>query len=63
MRVQRLPLATPAEIAEYRRMTVAALAQERYAGSGPPYIKANRRVLYDWAAVEKWLADNTVGAA
>lgn len=60
---RRSPLATPSEVAEYRRTTVDALAQERHAGTGPPYIKAGRRVLYEWAAIEKWLVERTVGAA
>lgn len=58
-----MPLATPQEVAEYRRTTVAALAQERYRGEGPPYIKAGRRILYDWNGLREWLSANTVGAA
>jgi len=34
------------EVAELRRVTVARLAQERYRGEGPPYLKDGGRVLY-----------------
>src|SRR5262249_9413514 len=40
------PLATPAEVAEYLRATTAALAQDRYKGTGPKFIKRASRVLY-----------------
>ncbi|MBJ8340000.1 DNA-binding protein [Antrihabitans sp. YC3-6] len=56
----RPPLATPAEVAEYRRVTVAALAQERYLGTGPKFKKLGKRVLYDWADVYSWIDGNTM---
>ncbi|AUN40929.1 helix-turn-helix transcriptional regulator [Tsukamurella tyrosinosolvens] len=49
-------LATPAEVAEYRRVTVAALAQERYLGRGPAYIKTGRTIRYRWEDVHAFLA-------
>jgi hypothetical protein len=39
-------LATPAEVAEYLHTTTAALAQDRYKGAGPKFIKQGSRVLY-----------------
>lgn len=51
--------ATPAEVAEYRRTNVRVLAQERYEGKGPAYIKDGRRVLYAWADVEAYMEANT----
>ncbi|MDT5097623.1 MAG: hypothetical protein QOC76_1360 [Mycobacterium sp.] len=56
----RLPaLATPAEVAEYLRTTTAALAQDRYKGTGPRFIKRGSRVLYRWSDVLEWLDRNT----
>ena len=55
-----LPLATPAEVAEYRQTTVAALAQERYRGEGPPYHRFGRAIRYDWAEVTAWVQANRV---
>ena len=54
------PLATPAEIAEYLRSTTAALAQDRYKGTGPKFIKRGSSVLYRWSDVLEWLDRNTI---
>jgi hypothetical protein len=54
------PLATPVEVAEYLRTTTAALAQDRYKGTGPKFIKRGRRVLYRWSDVLEWLDRNTI---
>lgn len=54
------PLATPAEVAAYRRTTEAALAQERYKGNGPKFKKLGKRVFYDWADVRAWIDSNTL---
>jgi hypothetical protein len=51
-------LATPAEVAEYLH-TTAALAQDRYKGTGPKFIKCGSRVLYRWRDVLEWLDRNT----
>lgn len=37
---------TPAEAAQYLRMTTAALAQDRYLGRGIPFVKYGKRVRY-----------------
>ncbi|MGW0006049.1 helix-turn-helix transcriptional regulator [Nocardia grenadensis] len=57
------PLATAAEVAEYRQTTVEALAQERYRGEGPAYHRLGRAIRYDWAEVEAWVKANTVRTA
>lgn len=62
MPTKPLPLPTPAEVAEYLGKTPAALAQDRYRGDGPPYIKIGRSVRYDWAEVMAWVKANTVHA-
>lgn len=52
----RTGLATSSEVAAYRRITPGALAQERYRGDGPAFIKTGpRTVLYDWADVHAWM--------
>jgi hypothetical protein len=48
--LQLPPLATPTEVAEYLRNTTAALAQDRYKGTGPKVIKRGA-VLYRWSDV------------
>ncbi|ORB68945.1 DNA-binding protein [Mycolicibacterium tusciae] len=53
-------LGTPAEVAEYLRTTVANLAQLRYTGRGPKFIKVGRRVLYRWSDIADWLDGNTL---
>jgi hypothetical protein len=52
-------LATPAEVAEYLHTTIASLAQIRYRGTGPKFIKRGSRVLYRWSDVVEWLDRNT----
>jgi len=46
---------TTAEVAEMRRMKEQSLAQERYRGDGPPYVKDGARVLYPLDLLEDWL--------
>jgi len=53
------PLATPAEVAQYLHTTTVALAQDRYRGTGPKFIKRGSRVLYRWSDVLEWLERNT----
>ncbi|MGH3265793.1 MAG: helix-turn-helix transcriptional regulator [Trebonia sp.] len=50
---------TPAQVAESLHTTEANLAQMRYRGTGPKFVKAGRRVLYRWADVNAWLDANT----
>jgi predicted DNA-binding transcriptional regulator AlpA len=53
-------LGTPAEVAKYLHTTVDSLAQKRYLGNGPKFIKTGRRVLYRWSDVLAWLEKNTI---
>jgi hypothetical protein len=53
-------LGTPGDVAEYLHTTVANLAQLRYNGRGPKFIKAGRRILYRWYDVADWLDRNTM---
>ncbi|EHB53792.1 hypothetical protein MycrhDRAFT_4255 [Mycolicibacterium rhodesiae JS60] len=53
-------VATPREVAEFLHQTEGSLAQDRYRGIGPRFIKHGRRVLYRWADVYAYLEANTV---
>jgi predicted DNA-binding transcriptional regulator AlpA len=50
----------PRHVAEYRHMSEGSLAQERFAGTGPAYVKLGRRVYYRAGDLEAWLAAHTV---
>lgn len=52
-------LATPGEVAAYLHTTEHRLAQLRYLGTGPKFVKIIRRVLYRWSDVQAWLDENT----
>lgn len=60
-----IKLATPKEAADALRTTEASLAQDRYRKTGLPYVKAGKRVLYQWSDIQAYLDANTVtpGAA
>jgi hypothetical protein len=47
-------------VAAFRHKTVGALAQERFAGTGPRYIRDGKRVLYRASDLAEYLAANTV---
>ncbi len=51
---------TPAEAAQYLRTSAAALANHRYRGTGPPYLKFGRRVLYDLRDIQIWVDGHKV---
>lgn len=48
-------LLTTAEVAAMSRAPVETVRYWRWRGEGPPSFKVGRRVLYDRAAVERWL--------
>lgn len=50
----------PRHVAEHRHISEGALAQERFAGTGPRYVKLGRRVYYRASDLEAWLAEHTV---
>lgn len=54
--MEHRPLATSREVAEYTGLTEAGLAQLRYTGRGPRFIKVTgRQVRYRWADIEEWI--------
>ncbi|WP_410506770.1 helix-turn-helix transcriptional regulator [Mycobacterium sp. 29Ha] len=53
-------MATPEEVATTLHTTKAGLAQMRYRGEGPQFVRVGRRrILYRWEDVEAWLAAST----
>ena len=53
------PLATAEEAAEFLRTTTKRLAQDRWNGTGPRFIKHGRRVLYSWDELRNFVEGNT----
>lgn len=54
-------LVSPAALAEYLGTTTGALAQMRYRGIGPKFIKLGAKaVRYSMSDVNTWLAANTM---
>ncbi len=52
--------ATSKEVAAYLHTSEAGLAQLRYRGMGPKFIRVGpRKVIYRWSDVQKYLDDNT----
>lgn len=58
----RRALATPADLAEYLGVPEATLAEWRYLGKGPRWMKIGRHCRYRWNEIDAWLDEN-VGAA
>lgn len=53
--------ASPKEIAAYLHTSEAGLAQMRYRGTGPKFIKVGpRKVIYRWSDVYAYLDANTM---
>ncbi|WP_156664391.1 AlpA family transcriptional regulator [Mycobacterium sp. 852002-51613_SCH5001154] len=50
----------PSHVAEHRHMSENALAQERFAGTGPCYVKLGRRVYYRASDLKAWLDANLI---
>jgi hypothetical protein len=59
-RSERDAVATPHEVAAFLKQSEHSLAQDRYRGTGPKFIKHGRRVLYRWSDVHAYLDANTV---
>lgn len=58
------PLGEPAEVATYLGNTEKTLANWRWIGIGPPYLKIEGgAVRYRWSDVEKWLTAQRVKTA
>lgn len=49
-------LIAPADLAEQLSVTIGQLAQMRYLGTGPEYVKVGTRVRYAPSDVQAWLA-------
>lgn len=52
-----------AEVAVRLRVSPRTLADWRVGGSGPPWIKVGKAVLYPAAALRSWLASREASAA
>jgi hypothetical protein len=52
-------IATPREVAEALATTEMGLAQMRYRGTGPKFIKRGSRVLYRWSDIRDYLDGRT----
>lgn len=52
--------ATAAQVAPVLDTSEAGLAQMRYRGTGPRFVKRGRRVLYRWSDVRDYLSANTI---
>ena len=59
MGTSRVGLATPMDVSELTGIPVATLAQWRWRGTGPDYIKLGRHVRYSWPTIERWLESQT----
>lgn len=53
-------LGTAPEVAQFLHTSEAGLAQMRYRGTGPRFVKVGHRVLYRWADVHAYLDANTL---
>lgn len=55
----RQPLATSEDVAAYiPGMDAKALAQLRYRGKGPKFVKLGQKVFYRWEDVYEWVDAN-----
>ncbi len=53
-------LLTPREAAAVRRTTVGHLANERYRGLGPPFVRDGGKILYPAEQLRDYISTNTV---
>ncbi|HEX5493231.1 MAG TPA: helix-turn-helix domain-containing protein [Mycobacteriales bacterium] len=53
--VDRRPLASPGEVADYLGVTEPTLKTWRYTRTGPKWSKVGRHVRYRWSDVDAWL--------
>lgn len=59
MSTEPLDTASAREVAKVLMTTPAGLAQLRYRGTGPKFVKVGHRVLYRWSDVRAYLDSNT----
>jgi excisionase family DNA binding protein len=55
-------LMTPRQLSDYLGVPAGTLANWRYQGHGPPYVKVGRHVRYRSDDVDLWLRSNSTGA-
>ncbi|MCG7583671.1 AlpA family transcriptional regulator [Mycolicibacterium sp. OfavD-34-C] len=55
---RRAGLAKAAEVADYLKTTPAHLANLRFLGTGPAFVKLGRSVRYRWSDVDAWVQAN-----
>ena len=55
-----LDIGLPRQVAELLDTTEAGLAQMRYRGTGPRFVKVGKKVLYRWSDVRDYLDANTL---
>jgi hypothetical protein len=60
MRAELPDTASPQDVAKALYTTEAGLAQMRYRGTGPKFVKVGHRVLDRWADVHAYLDANTM---
>jgi excisionase family DNA binding protein len=58
----RRSLATPAEVAEYLRVSERTLEDWAYRGGGPEFSYAGQQRRYKWEDVDAYLAERTRGS-
>lgn len=56
---ERDPLGTPRDVAEYIGVSMGQLANLRWRGNGPPFVKFGKSIRYRWSEVDDWLEINT----
>ena len=56
MHPSREPLGPPKDVARHMGVSAKTLAQWRYLGVGPEFVKVGRNVRYRWSDVQAWLA-------
>ena len=52
-------IALPKQVAELLHTSEAGLAQMRYRGTGPRFVKVGKKVLYTWQDIRTYLEANT----
>jgi predicted DNA-binding transcriptional regulator AlpA len=60
MRQERRPLGRPDEVADHLGVSVKTLAQWRWQGAGPAWVKVGSHVRYEWDAVDAYIGERTV---
>jgi hypothetical protein len=54
--IKRPTYLTSKEAAAYTRLTASTLAKLRCYGGGPTFMRVGRKIIYDGAVLDRWLA-------